>query len=541
MSGWQVVMLSGIQAGVNGGRAFNRQKYLWTICSEWLMTNIPSTMDDTKLVKLPHLKPVLQRRRRLFISYHHSDRVWVDRLKSMMAPMRITDQDLLLWDDSAIPRGEKWREAIQIALAEANLALLFVSASFLSSEFVMNEEVPKLLEAAELDGVPILWVSVRPSLVEFTPIHAYQAVLPPNCHLAGLDPIKQEEALITIALAIKEAKAVQRQGAVVEVSSPMDLKSMPLDPVTIRVPSAKLLRNMDGWRLERDEVTAQALLVELERGVSLTMLRIPEGEFNMGSPQEELERYEDEGPQVLLRPREFWLGQTPITQEQWRVVAQWTERGQERWGRDLKANPSFFQARQDRHGSGGWLLGDEETTEQRPVEQVGWEDAMEFCHRLSQRTGLSFSLPSEAQWEYACRAGTTTPFAFGETLTTELANYDGEGSYANGPKGKHRKQTTRVGSFPANAWGLQDMHGNVWEWCLDHSKENHEGAPEDGSARLNKDGDQGCRRVLRGGSWNDGPEDCRSAYRDRDAPDHAKGLIGFRVACLHDERFSRNH
>ena len=158
-----------------------------------------------------------------------------------------------------------------------------------------------------------------------------------------------------------------------------------------------------------------------------------------------------------MRLREFFLGQTPITQAQWQEVAGW-----ERVERDLKADPSRFKG------------------PNRPVEQVSWHEAVEFCRRLSQRSGKRYGLPSEAQWEYACRAGTTTPFHFGETLTAELANYDANFTYADGPKGSIGEQTTDVGSFPANAWGLQDMHGNVWEWCEDHWHENYEGAPGDG-------------------------------------------------------------
>jgi formylglycine-generating enzyme required for sulfatase activity len=203
----------------------------------------------------------------------------------------------------------------------------------------------------------------------------------------------------------------------------------------------------------------------------------------------------------------FWLGQTPITQAQWQVVARWP-----RVRLELNPDPSYFK------GSN------------RPVEQVNWEEAIEFCARLSKSTGRTYSLPSEAQWEYACRAGTTTPFHFGETISPELANYDATYAYGDGPKGLYRVETTEVATFPANLWGLQDMHGNVWEWCLDHFHDSYQGAPADGSAWL-KGGDESTR-LLRGGSWFDYPGDCRSAYRDYGHPDSQRYSVGFRVCCL---------
>jgi formylglycine-generating enzyme required for sulfatase activity len=123
---------------------------------------------------------------------------------------------------------------------------------------------------------------------------------------------------------------------------------------------------------------------------------------------------------------------------------------------------------------------------------------------LSKATGREYRLPSEAEWEYACRAGTTTPFHFGETITTDLANYNGNYTYGSGSKGQYRKQTTDVGSFPANAFGLHDMHGNVWEWCQDTWHENYNGAPTDGSAWVDENANQN-RMILRGGSWYNNP------------------------------------
>jgi len=420
-------------------------------------------------------------RRHLFISYTRADRGWVDRLQRMMAPLlRDSRQELKLWDDSQIEPGAKWRQTIEMALQQARVALLLVSDAFLASEFVMNEEVPKLLAAAEAEGVRILWVSLSPCLVEHTPIHAYQAVLPLDHYLEELSPFEQQRALKRIAETIRDALREPRQVQV--------------------------------------EATEQELEQELGAGVSLRLIQVPAGQFLMGSPADEPQRSEDEGPQHRVRLPGFLMAQSPITQAQWQQVAGWQERNAERWGRQLNPNPSRFS--------------DQADSDNRPVEQVSWHDAIEFCHRLSQRTGRHYSLPSEAQWEYACRAGTTTPFAFGATLSAELANYNASSTYGDGPNGKYRKQTTPVGMYPANAWGLHDMHGNVYEWCLDHWHDSYEGAPSDGSAWLKPSSSDEERRLLRGGSWRSIPRYCRSAFRGRYQPRYALGHVGFRVVCL---------
>jgi formylglycine-generating enzyme required for sulfatase activity len=183
------------------------------------------------------------------------------------------------------------------------------------------------------------------------------------------------------------------------------------------------------------------------------------------------------------------------------------------------------------------LFEAEANTDNRPVEKVSWLDAMEFCNRLSQRTGRTYTLPSESQWEYSCRAETVTPFHFGDTISPELANYDGNYAYGNGPTGIYREQTTPVGLFPANVWGLHDMHGNVWEWCLDEWHKCYEGAPSDGRAwvdvlEVEKSKESEKRRLLRGGSWLGLPGGCRSAYRDHFQPGAAYDVVGFRVVCL---------
>ena len=280
--------------------------------------------------------------------------------------------------------------------------------------------------------------------------------------------------------------------------------------------------------------------VERIDGLELTMLKIPAGSFLMGSPEGEHGRIDAEGPQHRVEIGEFLMGQTPITQAQWRVVAGWQPPDGESWGRELKPNPSYFQVGDEQKGGNARLLAGELNTDQRPVEEVSWEDAIEFCKRLSKCTGQNYGLPSEAQWEYACRAGSAIPFHFGETISPELANYDGTSTYGDGPKGKYRKQTTPVGMFPANAWGLKDMHGNVWEWCLDQWHPSYEGAPNDGSAWVDADikradvkkDDRFISRLLRGGSWGNNPRYCRSASRHTLQPGFVSSYVGLRVVCL---------
>ncbi|MEM9005708.1 MAG: SUMF1/EgtB/PvdO family nonheme iron enzyme [Cyanobacteria bacterium P01_F01_bin.86] len=255
-----------------------------------------------------------------------------------------------------------------------------------------------------------------------------------------------------------------------------------------------------------------------EPAINLDLMLIPGGTFTMGSPKNELGRYNDEEPQHEVTVSTFLMGRYPITQAQWRAVATMREQNQE-----LDPAPSKFK-------------GDD-----RPVEQVSWHDAVEFCARLSEHTGHTYRLPTEAEWEYACRANTDTPFHFGESITTDLANYQGEddendpekypGNYGNGPKGVYRRKTTPVNHFHplANTFGLCDMHGNVWEWCQDHWHENYEEAPNDGSAWVTEDAD--ARRVIRGGSWYDFPRLCRSACRDNLNPGGRDYNFGFRVVC----------
>lgn len=244
----------------------------------------------------------------------------------------------------------------------------------------------------------------------------------------------------------------------------------------------------------------------LGNGVYLEMVTIPAGRFWMGSPDREEGRSGNEGPIHSVTVPAFALGKYPVTQVQWSEVA-----ALPRVQLELDPFPSYFKG------------------EQRPVEQVSWDQAVEFCQRLARLTNRGYRLPSEAEWEYAGRARTTTPFYFGATISTQQANYSGTASYGAGSKGKDRGQTTEVGLFPANAFGLYDIHGNVWEWCTDHWHDNYAGAPIDGTAWLSDA--ESTRRVIRGGSWISGPKNSRSAFRYFIVPDFISYNVGFRVCC----------
>jgi uncharacterized protein (TIGR02996 family) len=237
-------------------------------------------------------------------------------------------------------------------------------------------------------------------------------------------------------------------------------------------------------------------------GMQFALIR--PGTFLMGSPDSEAERYSDEGPVHEVEiTSPFYLGVHPVTQAQFKKV--------------MGKGPSHFSG-----------------NPQHPVEQVSWDDAVELCQRLSdmaeeKRRKRLYRLPTEAEWEHACRAGTTTPFAFGDSLSSAQANFDGARPYGAAPAGPFRQMTTKVGSFAPNAWGLFDLHGNVWEWCADWYDENY----YQQSPRQNPQGPQnGQSRVLRGGSWYSGGRNCRAARRLMRAPGYRYYFLGFRVVLL---------
>jgi formylglycine-generating enzyme required for sulfatase activity/tRNA A-37 threonylcarbamoyl transferase component Bud32 len=238
--------------------------------------------------------------------------------------------------------------------------------------------------------------------------------------------------------------------------------------------------------------------VGLGGGVNMDFAWIPAGEFLMGSPTSETDRSDTEAQHRVTLSKGFWMGRTEVTQSQWERV--------------MGSNPSNFK---------GANL---------PVEMVSWNDCQDFIRQLNGKVEMGnwkASLPTEAQWEYACRAGTTTPFHYGSSLDASMANFDGNYPYGGGAKGEYRQKTTEVGSFRPNAWGLYDMHGNVWEWCQDWYGNYGSEVVRDPTGP-----DSGSRRVLRGGSWFYISGYCRSAFRFRYVPGFRGNGYGLRLVLI---------
>lgn len=315
--------------------------------------------------------------------------------------------------------------------------------------------------------------------------------------------------------------------AVWDLASPLNqpiIKNLPNAETEVKLsePFEVLTVDKKGQEIDRSTKQAQYFRENLGNDLTLDMVSIPGGTFLMGTEDREIERlvnkfksdgFTREKPLHKVTVSPFFMGNFQITQAQWKEIASRTDL---KVKSDLNSNPASFQDRSD--------------SDRRPVERVSWSDAVEYCARLSKLTDKEYRLPSEAEWEYACRAETKTPFYFGETITGELANYDASYIYADEPKGQYQEGTTIVGKFPPNTFGLYDMHGNVWEWCADDWHKNYEGAPTDGSAWLDdRDNDN---RLLRGGSWNLNPSNCRSAYRYYYPwRDYINFKVGFRVVC----------
>ncbi|MGF1547360.1 MAG: SUMF1/EgtB/PvdO family nonheme iron enzyme [Thiotrichales bacterium] len=374
--------------------------------------------------------------------------------------------------DRHIQAGHRWSQEIEQELAAARAVVVLWSTNAKASRFVMDEAH----EAADRN---VLY----PVRIENVAIpHGFRQFQTPDL-LAWDGDIAHDG----FKLLLESLRTHLDPAPVASVAPPASSTPQPKPKSPLILPSP--------GQTFRDTLKSG--------GEGPLMVVIPSGRFLMGSPASEPKRVENEGPQhTVTFARPFAMGVHAITFDDYDRFASATKRdlpGDRKWGRGT-----------------------------RPAINVSWNDAQDYCAWLKEQTGRPYRLPSEAEWEYACRAGTTTPFHFGERLTTGQANFDGNHTYNGSAKGEYRGKTLPVGSFTANAFGLYDMHGNVWEWCQDRWHDNYDGAPTNGTAW--ESGDK-VARVLRGGSWFNYPTGCRAASRGSFDPGARSYLIGFRLCC----------
>ncbi len=377
--------------------------------------------------------------------------------------------------------GRRWHQEIEHQLHAAKAVVALWSARSRDSDFVLEE--------ADYGRRHTILFPAFIESVEFP--YGFSRIQ--TADMIGWTGEPDHPGLAQLLAALREHLGVGRQplaadGAIDESRhSDADLRAIQTPPANPLIP---------------DQTFRDTLKIG---GEGPLMVVVPSGKFMMGSPPDEPERFDDEGPQhevIIQSP--FALGVCAVTFADYDLFCHNTQQellDDQGWGRD-----------------------------NRPVINVSWHDAQAYCTWLSQQTGHGYRLPSEAEWEYACRAGTQTPFSFGGNITPEQVNYDGSRPYSGDKKGQYRVKTVPVKSLPPNDWGLHEMHGNVREWVQDAWHGDYKGAPTDGSAW--ESAETGAARVVRGGSWDINARGCRSASRYGHRPDNRyySDGAGFRCA-----------
>ncbi len=454
----------------------------------------------------------------LFYSYSHRDEELRRHLEDHLAALRWSGL-INEWHDRNIDVGEEWAKEIDTNLGTADIILLLVSASFIASKYCWSVEMTKALERHDKGEAKVIPVILRPCRWGTTPFAKLQAA-PTDAKPvtswpdqdAALDDIAGKIEHVVAELqrqrrAVEEAKQraeEQRERQVAEEERRKALQRQREQDEAKKQADAEARRITDQEQLEQvaPQVIATgrfadfAVFRDVDAPWCPEMVVLPAGEFLMGSPASDKEGFGDQRPQHRVKiGYRFALGRNPVTFAEY--------------------DHFCAETRREEPADQGWGRG------RRPVINVSWLDAQDYLTWLSQETGWAYRLPSEAEWEYACRAATTTRYAFGDKITPKNANY-GESKLG---------KTTDVGAYPPNPWGLYDMHGNVWEWVEDVWHDSYNGAPIASSAWTDGEGKQSSRvRVVRGGSWGSSPRNLRSASRRRYPPDSRIFNLGFRVA-----------
>lgn len=444
----------------------------------------------------------------LFYSYSHKDEDFRSELGSHLSFLRRMNL-AAEWHDRMIGAGDDWKRAIDLNLASADIILLLVSADFIASDYCWGEEMAKALAKHRAGKARVIPVILRPCHWTSTPIGRLQAV--PKDGSPVSEWTNRDAAFYDIAVAVegtiqelheqrrRAAEEAQREAA--EARQQAEATAAPADAPKPKPPSQPRRRGDVYIGVNPRDLPDVAVFKDFDEPWCPEMVLIPKGSFVMGSADDEEGREKNEGPQhrVTFDCR-FALGRYSVTFEQYDHFC--VDTGREK--------PSDDGAGRGRH----------------PVINVSWQDAAAYCVWFAKASGKSYRLPSEAEWEYACRAGTTTRYSFGDKISRDQANFV-YGVWRNFGTLLGSAKTADVGSYLSNPWGLYEMHGNVWEWVEDCWHHNYQDAPQDGSARGS---DNPAVRVARGGSWDDFARLLRSAARNRCFPVSRNIRVGFRLA-----------
>ena len=458
----------------------------------------------------------------IFVSYAREDQ---ERVRPIVKELEQRNWSIF-WDTKISP-GDNWSNYIGQQLSESRCVLVCWSKHSINSKWVKKE-------AAEGENqdilIPVLLEDVEPPF-PFKDIHA--ADLSRWNNNASYPAFQELIRVIASKCPLPSQRIVTPPHFQSAIAKSVVLKTLfstkPFQRAGVTVITVIALVLAAFWFTRSEsqesssfqvETASPAITLDLQNFVS-----IRGGTFTMGSPADEAEKQSDEKPQHQVRLSDFYMGKYEVTVAEFRKFIE--ESGYRTEAE--KANES----RTWRHGVSGSVRPASE--DNHPVVYVSWNDAVEYCKWLSFKTGKKFRLPTEAELEYACRGGSTTitPFNTGYNLTTLQANYDGNYPYNNNQKGHYKENTVPVNSFAPNAWGLYNMHGNVWEWCRDWYDSNYYASCKSKGVVTNPENTAtGSLRVIRGGGWSDDAGSCRSADRDRSAPDYRNDGVGFRLVFV---------